>query len=282
MSLVTLPAEIVYRILDHLDIYSTWILFSRVCKRLHTITNTYDRYELDLSSIPQDNIKLIANIIRPENVIKLILSNKSFETKIFDFFLSLFDNRAFCRLRSLMLNQVKCNDLDHVLQAFASCPLSSLSVDIWDTWRNNKVAAFVNSTVVQFKLRKLIVKNFNHLAKNISWPNICNLTYLSFGSCDYSEYQTVLGDLRYLKTLVIRDCIIQDRNQMIFTSYPQLLSLTISDCNLSMNDIEFLLAQTPSLSHLKLCSHPEKFDSTYNGFSWEQFIKVNISSLAEF
>ncbi|CAF2080216.1 unnamed protein product [Rotaria magnacalcarata] len=92
----------------------------------------------------------------------------------------------------------------------------------------------------------------------------------------------ILGNLRYLKTLVIRDCIIDDCDQVFFTSYSQLLSLTINDCHLSMSDIEFLLPQTPSLTHLKICSRWRAFDSAFNGFSLEQFIKINISSLAKF
>ncbi|CAF4493765.1 unnamed protein product [Rotaria magnacalcarata] len=57
----------------------------------------------------------------------------------------------------------------------------------------------------------------------------------------------ILGNLPYLKTLIIRDCIIRDHNEMIVTFYSHLSSLTINDCHLSINDIEFLLAQTPSL-----------------------------------
>lgn len=280
MSLVTLPVEIVYRIFDHLNIYSTLISVRRVCRRLYTITDTYDRYELDLSSSTRAQIKLIMSIIRPENVIRLILSDIWYITSI-DFFLSLFHNHDFCRLRSLMLNQVTENHFDRVLKALTNCPLSSLSVGVCSIW-NNRIAVLITLAIVQFKLRKLVLKNAHHSMEPISWPNNCNLTYLSLGCCNYSEYQNILGNLQSLKTLIIRNCVIRDRNQIIFASYSQLLSLTISDCHLSMNDIEFLLAQTPSLSYLKLCSRQETFDSAYNGFSWEQFIKSNISSLVEF
>ncbi|CAF5012834.1 unnamed protein product [Rotaria magnacalcarata] len=92
----------------------------------------------------------------------------------------------------------------------------------------------------------------------------------------------ILGNLPYLKTLIIRDCIIRDHNEMIVTFYSHLSSLTINDCHLSINDIEFLLAQTPSLVYLKLGSCREVFDSIFDGSSWEKFIIANISSLKKF
>ncbi|CAM4802575.1 unnamed protein product [Rotaria magnacalcarata] len=283
MSLSDLPVEIVYRILDHLNTDSILISVRRVCKKLYSITDTYNRYELDLSSIPQAAIKLIASNIRSENVIRLVLSGKSFEGSIFGLFSPLFDIHDFYQLRSLDLNSITCFDLDYVLKAFTSCPLSSLSIDVhyrgsWD----DTIKVLVESSIVQNKLRKLILKNVDDLMKQISWPNNCNLTYLSLGKCTYSVYQIILGNLRYLKTLVIRNCIIRDHNQTIPTSYSQLISLTISYCDLSMSDIEFLLARTPSLTYLKLCCRQRLFDSAFNGFSWEQFIKINISSLAKF
>ncbi|CAM4917353.1 unnamed protein product [Rotaria socialis] len=281
MSLVTLPVEIFYCILDHLDICSILISLRRVCRRLHTITDTYNRYELDLSSIRQRYIKLIASIIRAENIIGLILSNKASINTTFDFFLLHSDIHEFPKLRSLTLNKFTDYDLDCALQTFASCPLNSLSMDVCSGW-HDKIAVLVTSAVIQFKLRKLILKNFSYWTQCISWSNDCNLNYLSLEKCTYSQYQMILGNLRYLKTLVIRDCIIDDCDEVIFTSYSQLLSLTINDCHLSMSDIEFLVAQTPSLMYLKICSRWRAFDSAFDGFSWEQFIKINISSLAKF
>ena len=47
-SLLTLPVELVYQILDHLD--ELTILFSvrDVCSRLNLITNTYRRYQVSI------------------------------------------------------------------------------------------------------------------------------------------------------------------------------------------------------------------------------------------
>ncbi|CAF5167929.1 unnamed protein product, partial [Rotaria magnacalcarata] len=281
MSLLTLPTEIVYRILDHLNIYSTLISLRRVCKRLHTITDTYDRYELDLSSIPESKIKLIASIIRPENIISLILTQNTSRKTIFDLFFLHFKIHEFPQLRSLTLSGVTANDFNRILQALATCRLSSLSIHVCGKW-NHEIGTFAKSAVTRFDLRKLILKYSEDLIGNISWPYNCNLNYLSLEKCTYSQYQMILGNLPYLKTLIIRDCIIRDHNEMIVTFYSHLSSLTINDCHLSINDIEFLLAQTPSLVYLKLGSRREVFDSIFDGSSWEKFIIANISSLKKF
>ena len=44
MSLHTLPVELVYRILDHLDHFTILMSCRNVCARLNAITNTYHRY----------------------------------------------------------------------------------------------------------------------------------------------------------------------------------------------------------------------------------------------
>jgi hypothetical protein len=64
--------------------------------------------------------------------------------------------------------------------------------------------------------------------------------------------------------------------------YPQLISLTIADCQLSMTDLEILLLLTPSLVHLDLVSSRSTFDSIFDGSYWEQFIQNNLPFLNKF
>jgi hypothetical protein len=64
-------------------------------------------------------------------------------------------------------------------------------------------------------------------------------------------------------------------------SYPQLVSLSINDCHLSINDIQFVISQTPSLMYLKLISNRKEFDLAFNGSFWEQFIQTNFSSMVK-
>jgi len=45
-SLLTLPVELVYRILDNLDQLTILLSVRDVCIRLNTITDTYHRYKV--------------------------------------------------------------------------------------------------------------------------------------------------------------------------------------------------------------------------------------------
>ncbi len=49
LSLDTLPVEMVYRILDHLDTFTIFISCLNICKRLNDIINTYHRYQVILT-----------------------------------------------------------------------------------------------------------------------------------------------------------------------------------------------------------------------------------------
>ena len=48
--LLTLPVEILHRILDQLDIQDILFLFRHVCKKFSSISNIYNRLTLELSN----------------------------------------------------------------------------------------------------------------------------------------------------------------------------------------------------------------------------------------
>lgn len=116
----------------------------------------------------------------------------------------------------------------------------------------------------------------------ISWQHISTVEHLVLGSCTFSQYEIILSSLPYLKTLTMTDCIATNRDQIPSMSYYQLVSLSITDCHLSMNDIQFIISRTPSLVHLKWGSSRNKFDLAFNGSFWEKFLQTNFPSFAKF
>jgi hypothetical protein len=64
--------------------------------------------------------------------------------------------------------------------------------------------------------------------------------------------------------------------------YPQLISLTIGNWQLPIQNLENLLSLTPSLVHLKLGSFRSTIDSIFVGSYWEQFIQNNLPLLNKF
>ena len=282
MSLVTLPVEIIYRILDDIDIGSILISFRYVCKQFHMISNTYNRYELDVSSISSVDMKRIAHLIQPENVISLIFQKNCCTTHNLHLFFQLFDKNRFVQLRSLTLNEITGQNLDHILDVFRSCPrLVSLSINANTSWKEEK-GNLLLSQMTQFQFRKLYLKNFDSLLKNILWKHLSTIQDITLENCTLSQYQTILNSLTDLKKLTMRDCLINDRNNVILTTYPQLISLSINDCHLSIDDIQLIISLTPSLVDLKLFSRRKIFDSTLNGSFWKEFLQKNLSSLEKF
>ncbi len=61
-----------------------------------------------------------------------------------------------------------------------------------------------------------------------------------------------------------------------------MISLTIGNCHMSMQDLECLLKLTPSLVHFKLVSNTRRLDQIFVGSSWEQFIQNHLHSLNKF
>lgn len=281
MSLDILPVEILNRILDDIDVSSILISFRYVCKRFYDITDNYNRYELDISSMTQTDIWRIERLIPSENIISIVFRGEKSQQHNAGLFFQLLNNHPFSRLRSLTLLEMTSVDLNRVLNALSGSPLVSLCVHASGS-QGREIVNLLSSAVPQFQLRKLNLKNFDSAMQNLSWRNLFSIEHINLENCTLSQYQTMLCHLPNLKTSVMRDCLIDNRNEMVVASYPQLLSLTINDCHLSISDILFVISQTPSLTCLKLISSREAYDSTFNGFFWEEFFRSNFSSLGKF
>ncbi len=62
-SLLTLPIELVYRILDNLNNKTIFLSLSSVCTRLNTIINTYHPYQVNSSFITKLAFHHLRNIV---------------------------------------------------------------------------------------------------------------------------------------------------------------------------------------------------------------------------
>lgn len=58
-SFLTLPVEIIYRILDNVDILTIEISVRNVCTRLKAITDTYRECQVNFNLILKKEVKLI-------------------------------------------------------------------------------------------------------------------------------------------------------------------------------------------------------------------------------
>ena len=67
LSLVTLPVELVYRILDNLDQIQILLALRNVCTRLNAITDTYHRYKVKLIFIFKSDFHYLRSVIHFNN-----------------------------------------------------------------------------------------------------------------------------------------------------------------------------------------------------------------------
>jgi hypothetical protein len=283
-SLLTLPVELLYRILDHLDMQTILQSLRSVCTRLYSITNSYNRYELNITSISKSDLEFVLRVALPESIISLIFSgSKNNTSDLSNLFFSRCDLSQFIRLHSLTLNKVNDTELWYFVQHTNSKHLVSLSIESSER-EYNKTCSFVSLAIIRWNLRKLYFNNIKDIMQRISWPVGCRLEHLTIRACGYCDYSGILHQLPHLQKLVMRDCnmhSIHSKTLISSTSIPSLslTTLIINEYSLSMNLLDSLFSLTPSLRHLQMVSNLYRLDSVFNGSQWEQCIRTKLRSL---
>lgn len=116
ISLLDLPVEILHLICDHLDTLIILRSIRYVCKRLYAVGNSYNRYKIDISSMPVSVLKYLSSQIRPENIISLTVSTDYWNRDQSTLFRSSFDICRFTQLHLLSLFDVTNNDFQYFFQ----------------------------------------------------------------------------------------------------------------------------------------------------------------------
>jgi hypothetical protein len=279
-----IPVELLHRICDHLDFKTIFCSFRCVCKQFQAAIVTYNKFELDFTSISKSNLELVSYIIRPENIISLTISN-NYKGKLRKFF-SVYGIHYFTRLRSLTLDQIDYGDLDRFLQHINISTLVSLSVKSRES-NKTKAVATISSVINQCHLEKLCLSNFDQVLKDISWPVQYTLQHLTIGVCTLEEFHFILRHLSHLRTFVLKECntySLIGTNYVPFAdaSYPELTSLTIENCSYNVEHLKLILSLTPSLVHLKLSSNICWSYSLFDGSLWAEFIQTKLPLLDKF
>lgn len=282
-SFLTLPTELLHNIFDYLDVRSILLSLSPLCNRLRAVTNSYEGYMLDLRSISKSDFYHLCNVIRPENVILLILSDGEETPGQIELFLSILDIRHFIRLRSLSLFLTHDEHLDSFLNHAMNCSLISLSIHRPRTsMQQNTTLNLLSSIMAQYTLRKLTCTIDLLSAKRFTWPPQCTVEHLTIDYCTRKQFCIILQHLSNLRTIVIHsfNLDITDECDYSLTTYPQLISLTMKQLFLSMDKIESFLCLTPSLVHLRLEGSAD--DAIFDSSRWEKLIRTKSSSLNHF
>jgi hypothetical protein len=283
-SLLRLPSELLYLILNHLDACSVLFSFGLVCKRFYQIIDEYNHYEIDLNSITELGLKRIIRLIQPENITSLILNNTLNDSAQIELFFSLIDINRLTRLRSITLGKIKKFDEYKLLNKIAVSTLVSLGIHSGGIY-NSEALAFISKVMTQSaSLNQLHLIKSDYTITKISWSSPCNIKHLTIKSCSLKEYNLILQRLPQLQTFITTEFIMDQSmaTSSSFTHYQQLILLSIGNSSLSMIDFELLLSLTPSLVVLKLISCRSKLVSILNGSDWSYLIQTKLFHLKTF
>ncbi len=253
-----LPVELLYRIIDYVDVETVFLSLRSVCRRFYAIINNQHRYQLDLRYISKSNFDLVCRLIRPENVISLILSDANETVGQIGLFLNRFDLHTFTRLSSLTLIQVTNSKLRRFLDAIIPCPINSFSIESQDESSSNiSIVTLLSSTIEKLNhLRKFELKTKHDTpTKDIQWPVLCLIEDLTIDCCTSHQLFTILRDLSHLQTLVISKSNLRlPENLTPYSSNVKssLKSSSLEESLIHFETIQFFLSLTPSLVYLKL------------------------------
>ncbi|CAF3599228.1 unnamed protein product [Rotaria sordida] len=271
MSLLTLPVEILYHIIDYLDISTIFLSFSNVCTYLRIISKTYNHYQLDFRSISKTKFHYICQLIQPENILSLTLSDENKTPGEIRLFFSSFNIDQFTRLLSLTLLEIDEDDLNKILHENITSTITSLVIN----WRESHCPSQTTLTILssilnRLKLRKLELKTGSYAIEEMLWPVQYTLEHLILMYVTQKQYCTILRETPNLKTLTLNHCSMHKIDEYIITLsdpilYEQLTSLILTDSRMMMNELTSVLSLTPSLNYLKIISLPDSFNTISDG-----------------
>lgn len=278
--LLTLPVELLHRILDFLDIHCIIFSFRAVCKTFHSITRNYHRLKLELSKQSKDYpFARLYRIISFENIGTLILRNRCL-----DRFSSLTKIRRFTRLRSIKLENINENDLRAILRHLRT--LSTLkSLKILDQKIDQHETNVLLSAVIALpSLRHVHLDVTSQNIDDISWPMNSSFQELRLEKCSYKQWCSILHRSPNLRVACTTDFNLNDiRNIPISTPYLQLTSLILTDIRFPINHLETVLLAYPSLVYLYLRPKDKFAIGDLRRFSeWECFIREKLPQLKYF
>ncbi|CAF3359582.1 unnamed protein product [Rotaria sp. Silwood1] len=288
-SLYTLPIELIYYLLEYLDLSTILFSFRYVCKRFQTIVDSYDQYKLDLRLISKTDFDHICHVISPKKVLSIILTNDIDTPYQIRTFLSRFSFEQFSRLQSLDLLKIDENNLFSILKHISNCSLKSLSIDSKSSDKfSYTTRVLLSSTIAKLKLEKLDLNvSYKDLYVISRSPLPTTLKYLRLESCTFQEYYIILRHATNLHKLILKECHMYDSDGTMYKPsdviYPsKLKSLSFGTCYIRMKELSILLSCTPTLNHMKLILWTDLCDPILNGNQWENFIVKKLPLLNKF
>jgi hypothetical protein len=286
-SLLTLPVEILHRILDQLDIQDILFSFRRVCKTFYSIINIYNRLTLKLSNHSSETrIHCLYRILSLSNVGTLILQKCYSNNQLnnIDWFFSFGDLHRFTILHSVHLESMTENDFRTIMRHLAT--LSTFkSLTIFDRRiLKNDTIILLSAVIAMESLRKLDLDISSRIIDQISWPNHATFRELTLRKCSYKQWCHILHHSPNLRIASTADFDMNTIDKTFSSiTYQQLTSLTLNEIRFPIDQLEMLLLSYPSLIYLNLTANEISSFQNLRRFSqWEDLIREKLPLLENF
>lgn len=294
-SILRFPTEVFHLIFDYLDAGTIVISLGLVSREIHEIVNSYGRLKINFSIFSESRCRFLSQLIQPQNVIAISLSDDDPVTDEFyqmNFLLSLFKFNEFTRLKSLKLVRMNRGEFDLLFEHIYKHSLQSLSITFPYTYVGSKfhgTVQFSSSTILPYGLEPVV----RHLYENelidieIFEPVKHVLRSLTINNCTHDLYHRILVSYVNLKTLLIKNYIREETfstesSPFAQSNYAQLRSLTIDIHSLTLKQLCSVLSLTPSLVNLKINLRNLESDRHFYENDWEEFLRSQLIHLKNF
>ncbi|CAF2146375.1 unnamed protein product [Rotaria magnacalcarata] len=297
VSLQTLPAELIWRIFDHLDAETIVFAVRCACKRLYTMTNCYDRYALDFRFTSLYEFHVMQKIINPKNVITLTLMQRWYLPSLCNDFVRIFNIDQFTRLRSLTIDADSYQLLNWLEESTIGSTLTTLNININtdDPSHFNRGENWLAPIVSKYTLRKLHINEHclvmgpaRLLVHKTQWPIDYPLKSLAISYATPNIFCIICNQLPNLQILIVQSFSglkILEVAEKPADSKPLLSLTSLSLLSINMADIEelkSLLSLVPNLTHFRINAMSDLTDSFYDGTQWEEIIRAKLPLLDHF
>jgi hypothetical protein len=316
-TLDELPVEILYKILDELDVSTIFLSLYHVCKRFDEILSSYNNYHLNFKNISLTNFNLICSRIRPEQITDLTLSDDENNVELIELFLSKFSLHTFIRLHTLTLIQINNEEyLNQILISIADrnslVNFSSIKIINTDETYGDLFIEVIMTVLTKPSLRQVYFDlSYSRTTSNpLPWLEQCSIKQLTFqGTCTFNFVRNTLICLPILETFQADDFDFDEEidlnhipthqdddsfeeneleieNELTrkvqfasIESINNLKSLKLNACSMSMSKLEWLLQELITLKIFHLITAPLYDDeSILDGHRWESLV----SNMEEF
>lgn len=290
-TLLSLPTELLCLIFTHCDSETLFLSVRYVCKRLYTMTETYNRLELDLDSDFRNVAKSIYHLLDPTKISWLTILHSARCSYPSSSLISFIDMNRFTQLRSLSFHSIRGTELERYVPRMKINPLDSLLIIVKES-EYHEGWTLLSLAVVHLNPRKFFFSSVHPITNHDFLPIDCQLEHLTLDKCDNMGCAITLQQLPRLKTFHIIDFIMTNvhKTTLAFSDpsfHSSLISLTAVDETFYTKPFSTvalvpLLARIPALIHLKLVSKRRAFDRVFDGSYWEQLVQSNLHSLKTF